>query len=131
MTRCSIALVLLAPSLASAQWAGWTDASDTLQTNTYPFAGAISGEPSNQNYYDGDLGDFDGDGHPDRILGARYGLLFNTGGGLMVAPRRLVSSRASSGSRTTARRFPSPRPISITRRSRRVTSTAASTRTSC
>ena len=72
---------------AGGGWAGFVDASDELQTDTFPFAGA-SGDPlypfGNENYYDGDFADIDGDGTPDRVLGARYGLLLNTGGGLMT-----------------------------------------------
>ncbi len=77
-------LLLLAPDLR-AQWAGFTDASTALQTNTFSFLGSnpVAGD-SNENYYDGDMADFDGDGWMDRALIARYGLLLNTGGGLMT-----------------------------------------------
>ena len=80
--------VLAAP--ASAQWMGFSDESTSLMTATFPFFGSNPEAGGNENYYDGDLGDFDGDGLPDRLLGARYGLLFNTGGGLMVPIRRYV-----------------------------------------
>ena len=80
------ALLLAAPS-ADAQWAGFRDDSDALGTDRYPFTGP-NGDPlhshGNENYYDGDFADFDGDGYPDRALGARYGMLLNQGGGYMV-----------------------------------------------
>lgn len=72
------------PALAGG-WAGLVDRSDALATDTFAFNG---NHPdminSNENYYDGDLADFDRDGWPDRALGARYGLLLNTGEGLMT-----------------------------------------------
>lgn len=73
------------PRAGQADWNGLVDNSDALQTDTYGFSGShplqING---NENYYDGDLGDYDGDGVVDRALGSRYGLLMNTGGGLMT-----------------------------------------------
>lgn len=70
---------------ASAQWDGFVDVSETLGTDTYSFSGSRPAQVnSNENYYDGDFADFDGDGWPDRALGARYGLLRNTGDGLMT-----------------------------------------------
>ncbi len=84
------ATLAVAPT-ALAQWGGLVDRSTELQTDTFSFVGSnpLAGQ-SNENYYDGDMGDIDGDGLPDRILGARYGLLFNTGGGLMVPARAEV-----------------------------------------
>ncbi|MGK0185975.1 MAG: hypothetical protein ACI9R3_001758 [Verrucomicrobiales bacterium] len=65
-------------------WSGLIDASDKLQTGRYTFKGTNpTGGPGNENYYDGDFADFDGDGSPDRGLGARYGLLRNQGNGWM------------------------------------------------
>jgi len=80
---CCLFLALVSP--AAAQWAGFSDASTALQTNTFSFIGAnpAAGD-SNENYYDGDMADFDGDGWMDRALIARYGLLLNTGGGVMT-----------------------------------------------
>lgn len=76
----------LAPASARAGgWQGLEDRSDLLMTDVFAFNG---NHPdminSNENYYDGDFADFDRDGWPDRALGARYGLLFNTGEGLMT-----------------------------------------------
>ncbi len=81
----------LLPTLAEAQWAGFVDRSSDLETDRFPFFGTnpLAGT-TNENYYDGDLGDFDGDGTPDRVLGSRYGLLFNTGDGYMEVARRDV-----------------------------------------
>ncbi|MGI8605416.1 MAG: FG-GAP-like repeat-containing protein [Verrucomicrobiales bacterium] len=77
-------LLSLAPP-AAAQWAGFNDQSAALGTNTFSFVGAnAAAGDTNENYYDGDMGDFDGDGWMDRALIARYGLLFNTGGGFMT-----------------------------------------------
>ena len=76
--------VLVLPGAAEAQWAGFDDASTALTTDRFSFTGTRPEMVnSNENYYDGDFGDFDGDGRIDRALGARYGLLFNTGDGLM------------------------------------------------
>lgn len=80
------ALVLcawIAAAPAAAQWAGLTDRSADLRASTFSFGGSNPEAIGNQNYYDGDFADFDGDGLPDRTLGARYGLLLNTGDGLM------------------------------------------------
>lgn len=85
-----IGLLASAPGFASAQWAGLVDESTALGTDRFAFFGSNPEAGGNENYYDGDLGDFDGDGLPDRLLGARYGLLFNTGGGFMVPVRRSV-----------------------------------------
>lgn len=83
-----VALALtLSSAPAAAQWSGFADESDRLKTDAFLFKGA-NGDPDypygNENYYDGDFADFDGDGLADRALGARYGLLMNTGGGLMT-----------------------------------------------
>ncbi|GEM_PF-4837511 len=76
--------VLVPFGAAAAPWQGFVDRSDALQTDTFAFTGTLPEMVnSNENYYDGDFADFDGDGIPDRSLGARYGLLMNTGGGLM------------------------------------------------
>ncbi len=85
MRALSLATVLLMTASASAQWAGFVNRSTELGTDRYPFTGPPGG---NENYYDGDMGDIDGDGHPDRVLGSRFGLLFNTGGGWMEIARR-------------------------------------------
>ena len=81
----ALGFLLAFSPLARAQWAGFTDSSTTLQTSTFSFIGtnAAAGD-TNENYYDGDMGDIDGDGLMDRSLIARYGLLLNTGGGLMT-----------------------------------------------
>ena len=64
---------------------GFTDKSDELNTDSFAFTGTLPEQVnSNENYYDGDFADFDGDGICDRSLGARYGLLMNTGEGLFV-----------------------------------------------
>lgn len=62
-------------------WGGFVDRSVVLNTARFDFG---TGGGSNENYYDGDFGDFDGDGRPDRGLISRYGLLWNTGDGVMV-----------------------------------------------
>lgn len=84
------AWIAIMTASASAQWMGFVDESAALGTDRFPFIGAAPGEVSNENYYDGDIGDIDGDGYPDRLLGARFGLLYNTGGGYMVNTRKLV-----------------------------------------
>jgi hypothetical protein len=72
------------PSMA-ADWGGLIDRSSQLRTDTFSFTGSNSeAYDSNENYYDGDFADFDGDGLMDRGLGARYGLLKNTGDGFMT-----------------------------------------------
>ena len=85
MTRtCLRAGFLLAMTIASARaqsWPGWTDESLRLQTRTFDF-GAPGG--SNENYYDGDFADFDGDYRMDRAAISRFGLLWNTGEGMLT-----------------------------------------------
>ena len=78
-------LLLLAPLSAKAA-AAFVDRSAQLTTDRFTFASPSPAEArtNNENYYDGDFGDFDHDGYPDRILGSRYGLLFNTGDGYMI-----------------------------------------------
>src|SRR5881396_1613005 len=90
-SRRRLALLLLATALISssahaAVWAGFVDRSTNLMTFTFSFTGTTNpaAGDSNENYYDGDMGDFDGDGWMDRALIARYGLLLNTGGGFMT-----------------------------------------------
>ncbi len=69
----------------AAAWAGFVDRSTNLMTSTFSFTGDFpAAGDSNENYYDGDMADFDGDGWMDRALIARYGLLQNTGGGFMT-----------------------------------------------
>lgn len=70
----------------AAPWTGFADLSTNLLTRNVSFTGATNpaAGDSNENYYDGDMGDFDGDGWMDRALIARYGLLFNTGDGIMT-----------------------------------------------
>jgi hypothetical protein len=79
----------LLSDVVQAEWKGLVDASAVLKTNGYSFAGANpeAGE-TEERHYGGDFGDIDGDGLVDRILGSRYGLLFNSGGGLMVPARK-------------------------------------------
>ncbi len=87
-TSLSLSLSLsLAPALAhAAPWPGLEDRSDALGTDDFAFNGSHPDMiNSNENYYDGDMADFDLDGWPDRALGARYGLLLNTGEGRMTA----------------------------------------------
>ena len=75
------------PGLCPAQtnWQGLIDRSSALRTDRFSFTGTIpEAYDGNENYYDGDMADFDGDGLMDRGLGARFGLLKNTGGGLMT-----------------------------------------------
>ena len=85
LSLLGLAVVAVLPRSADADWNGLTDASDALQTGDYAFSGSHPDQVNgNENYYDGDLGDFDGDGVIDRALGSRYGLLMNTGGGLMT-----------------------------------------------
>jgi hypothetical protein len=78
--------LLAAPFAQAASWGGFLDLSTNLLTQNISFTGTTNpaAGDSNENYYDGDMGDFDGDGWHDRALIARYGLLFNTGGGIMV-----------------------------------------------
>jgi len=90
-TLHSIALVVLTTilfgsSAYAAVWGGFLDRSTNLLTFTFSFTGTTNpaAGDSNENYYDGDMGDFDGDGWMDRALISRYGLLLNTGGGFMT-----------------------------------------------
>src|SRR6266545_1536054 len=70
---------------SAAPWQGFVDRSSQLRTDTFSFTGSNpEAYDSNENYYDGDFADFDGDGLMDRGLGARYGLLKNTGDGFMT-----------------------------------------------
>ena len=84
----SVSLMLCAAwvtgATAGSSWQGFSDASSALQTSRFTWAGTPTEGGGNNNYYDGDMADFDGDGLPDRLLGSRYGLLLNTGGGLMT-----------------------------------------------
>ena len=89
VTRVAIILaatITLPPHLGAAEpWAGFVDRSDLLRTDRFSFGGANpEAGDTNENYYDGDFGDFDGDGRIDRGAISRYGLLWNTGGGVMV-----------------------------------------------
>ncbi|MEX0641178.1 MAG: FG-GAP-like repeat-containing protein [Pirellulales bacterium] len=61
-------------------WQGFIDKYLELNTGLFTFGPPGIGNP---NYYDGDFGDFDGDGLMDRALIARYGLLWNTGKGFL------------------------------------------------
>ena len=83
MMRTVIALSVLlgAPAIGAAQWRGFVDASGDREVTRYDFEG---GAGSNENYYDGDFGDFDGDGRIDRGVISRYGLLWNAGNGIFV-----------------------------------------------
>ncbi len=85
MNRYVLVSLLILPTSALAAWSGFIDQSVTLATDTFSFGGSnpVAGD-SNENYYDGDFGDFDGDGMLDRALISRYGLLLNTGGGVMT-----------------------------------------------
>lgn len=81
------AVLLWCSILCSAQtnWQGLVDRSAALRTDRFSFTGTIAeAYDGNENYYDGDMGDFDGDGLMDRALGARFGLLKNTGSGIMT-----------------------------------------------
>jgi hypothetical protein len=83
----AIGLLFACSVFCSAQtnWQGLVDRSAPLRTDRFSFTGTIAeAYDGNENYYDGDMGDFDGDGLMDRALGARYGLLKNTGAGLMT-----------------------------------------------
>ena len=77
------AVLFLAPPSPAQQWSGLSGPTESLELWLVDF-GAQGG--GNTSYYDGDFGDFDGDGRPDRALGARFGLLWNAGGGFMVVP---------------------------------------------
>lgn len=100
MTRWSacalVASMLAVPSWASAQWGGFVDVSADREVARYDFEGAAG---SNENYYDGDFGDFDGDGRIDRAIISRYGLLWNAGEGIFVP----VSSQRDATTRPNSR----------------------------
>ena len=85
MRRANALLValplLLAPTLGAAQWSGFEDRSAGRAIERYGFDGAAG---SNENYYDGDFGDYDGDFRVDRALISRYGLLRNGTGAVFV-----------------------------------------------
>ncbi len=78
-------IVAAADRTQAAAWGGFLDRSTNLLTSKFSFSGSnpVAGD-SNENYYDGDMGDSDGDGWMDRAVIARYGLLLNTGGGFMT-----------------------------------------------
>jgi PKD repeat protein len=85
--------LLLVPAFAhAAPWGGFLDRSTNLLTSSFSFSGSnpVAGD-SNENYYDGDMGDFDGDGWMDRALIARYGLLLNTGDGFMTPAANTIA----------------------------------------
>ena len=86
---CCAAAALFLPASSLAQWQGLADKSQSLNTASFTFGLPIGG---NKNYYDGDFADFDNDGRADRILGARFGNLWNRGGGYMIP----VSSQRST-----------------------------------
>ncbi|MFT7513746.1 MAG: hypothetical protein ACI9QL_002960 [Candidatus Omnitrophota bacterium] len=76
---------LFLASTGVAQWNGFVDQSTILRTDTFSFGGTNpEAGDSNENYYDGDFGDFDHDGRLDRAVISRYGLLWNAGGGVMM-----------------------------------------------
>jgi hypothetical protein len=77
----AMSLLAAAPPSAALAWDGMRSAGDELAVARFDFAGAGGG---NENYYDGDFGDFDGDGWADRAVISRYGLLWNAGGGIMI-----------------------------------------------
>ena len=84
--RWSIAATILfwAPG-AQAQWTGFVDRSNALRTDRFSFTGTNpEAGDSNDNYYDADFADFDGDGWLDRAVISRYGLLWNSGSGVML-----------------------------------------------
>jgi len=82
----ALLFLLHLPLAGAAPWAGFIDRSTNLMTSTFSFTGTSNpaAGDNNENYYDGDMGDFDGDGWMDRALIARFGLLLNTGGGFMT-----------------------------------------------
>ncbi|MEZ0312914.1 MAG: FG-GAP-like repeat-containing protein [Myxococcota bacterium] len=81
----TVCLASTAPAHAQTAWPGFISLGDELRTDTFKFTGSNpEAVNTNENYYDGDFADLDGDGLPDRALGSRYGLLFNTGGGVMT-----------------------------------------------
>lgn len=92
-------VTVLAGPLPGQGWQGFTDRNAELKTAAYDFGAAGGG---NENYYDGDMGDFDGDGAIDRALISRYGLLHNLAGGVMapVSTQKLGRPPNSSPSPT-------------------------------
>jgi hypothetical protein len=84
----TISIAIPSAPAAAQPWEGLREASAELSTERYDFEGAGG---SNENYYDGDFGDLDGDGWVDRALISRYGLLWNSGDGIMIP----VSSQRS------------------------------------
>ena len=80
-----LTFLLVSSAAVAGPWLGFTDQSDPLRTDRFNFQGtqAEAGD-TNENYYDGDFGDFDGDGRLDRGMISRYGLLWNTGDGTMI-----------------------------------------------
>jgi len=86
-------LLLFAASSHAAVWGGFLDRSTNLMTFNFSFTGTTNpaAGDSNENYYDGDMGDSDGDGWMDRALIARYGLLLNTGGGFMTPAANTIA----------------------------------------
>jgi hypothetical protein len=76
-----VIVLLAAPASVAAQWPGFADVSAEVDTARYDFSTAGG---SNENYYDGDFGDYDGDGRIDRAVISRYGLLWNAGDGVMI-----------------------------------------------
>lgn len=86
MLLFAICLLLFSTAcVQAATWNGFLDVSTNLLTRNFSFTGTTNpaAGDSNENYYDGDMGDFDGDGWHDRALIARYGILLNTGSGIM------------------------------------------------
>ncbi len=81
MTRHLVLVLAGVTSSVSAQWAGFEDRSAERGVDRYDF-GSPGG--SNENYYDGDMGDFDGDGRIDRAVISRFGLLYSAGDGVML-----------------------------------------------
>lgn len=69
------------PSTGAAQWGGFVERGAERDTNRYTFEGAAG---ANENYYDGDMGDYDGDGRIDRAVISRYGLLWGRGDGVFI-----------------------------------------------
>ena len=60
-----VALALLGTATSHAQWRGFEDRSAERGVERYDF-GTAGG--SNENYYDGDMGDYDGDGKVDTAI---------------------------------------------------------------
>ena len=90
MNRLMFVLAIAAGTLSAADtWPGFQDQSTPLNTPSFTFTGTVPEMWSaNNNYYDGDFADFDGDGKMDRLLGSRFGLLRNKGGGVGIRRRR-------------------------------------------